>query len=128
MPQGELNWPFAVSARAELHEVAAQLAVELLDAVVVRIDDPDVALPVAGDAGRVVEIRIRGAEVAPQDDEVAGIVEFLNAVVAVVDDEESPLLVDAQAVDRRHELAAVEERRAAARPSPIATRRDSPRY
>ena len=86
----------AIPARAEFHDVAAQLPVEFLYAVIIRIDHVHVALPIAGNAGRIVEIGIRGSEVAPQDDEVAGVVEFLNAIVPVVDDKEAPLLIDAR--------------------------------
>ena len=109
---------FAVAARPELHEIAAELAVELLDAMVVRIDDPHIALAVACDAGGIVEVRVGRPEIAPEDDEVAGIVELLNAVVAVIDDEQRPLLVHAESVHRRHEFAAVQQRRAAARRVP----------
>src|SRR5690242_8800975 len=116
---GRVELPFAVAARAELHEVPAQFAVELLDAMVVRVDHPHVTLAVARDAGRIVEVGVSRAEVSPQNDEVAGIVELLDPVVAVIDDEHRALLVHTETVDRRHELAAVQQRRAAAGSSPL---------
>ena len=79
---------FAVPTGAELHDVAAQFSVELLDAVIVRIDDIDVAFGIAGNARRIMKIRIGGPKVSPQDDEVPGTVELLDPIVAVVYDKD----------------------------------------
>src|SRR5262245_10376809 len=78
---------FTVAARAELHQIAAQLAVELLHPMVVSIDYPHVALAVAGNAGRIMEIGIGGSKVTPKDDEISGVVELLHPVIAVVHNE-----------------------------------------
>src|SRR5512146_1376294 len=51
-----IELPFPVAAGAELHDVAAEFAVKLLHAMVIRINHTDVALAVARDAGRVVEV------------------------------------------------------------------------
>ena len=64
MPQGLLNWPLPDARGAELAEVFA-LFVELLDAVVGAVDDPDVAFAVGGHAARAVQLagaRAGGAE------------------------------------------------------------------
>src|SRR5688572_12734007 len=54
---GRIKLSFTVSTRTELHEVAAELPIELLNPVVVGIHHPDIALAVAGDAGGIVKIR-----------------------------------------------------------------------
>src|SRR6185436_3798403 len=53
---GGVELPFAVSARSELHEIAAKLSIELLDTMIVRVDDPDVALAVACNPSGIVKI------------------------------------------------------------------------
>src|SRR6185312_8781081 len=111
-PRG-IKLSFPVSTRTELHEIAAELSIELLNPVVVGIHHPDIALAVAGNTGGIVKIRIGRAETSPQNDEGPGMVELLHAIVAVVDDEQRSLLVDAQSVHRRHKLSAVQQRGAA---------------
>ena len=69
---------FAVPARAELHDVATQFPVELLHAVIVRIDHVDVTFRITGNARRIVKVRIGGSKISPQDDEVPGAVELLD--------------------------------------------------
>ncbi len=75
--------------------------------MVVGIDHPDIALAIAGDSGGVMEVGIGGAETAPQDNKVAGTVEFLHAIVAVIHDKQRTLLIHAESVHRRHEFPAV---------------------
>src|SRR6185437_2470840 len=108
-PPGGIELSFAVSTRTKLHEIAAELPIKLLNPVVVGIHHPNIALAVAGNTSGIVKIRIGRAETSPQNDEVPGIVELLHAIVAVVDDEHRSLLVDAQAVHRRHKLSAMQQ-------------------
>src|SRR6186997_3245788 len=51
---GSVELSFAVSTRPELHHVAAELPIELLNPVVVGIHHPDIAFAVAGNTGRIV--------------------------------------------------------------------------
>ena len=83
------------------------------------IDNVDVALGVAGNAGRIMKICIGGAEVPPQDNEVAGAVELLNPIVAIVHDKNGALLVDSEPVDGCHEFAAMQQGGAAPRLTPF---------
>src|SRR5436309_2362570 len=96
-PRGEEG-----AARVELVSTAdadlASGALELLDAVVVRIRDVDVPAPVGRHAVGVLELAVARAVASPGGDEGAARVELLNAVVAVVRDVDVPAPVGRYAV------------------------------
>src|SRR5207237_462300 len=63
---------------------------ELLDAVVVRVRDVDVAAPVHGDCEGADELPVPATPAAPRAEEGPGVRELLDAVVEHVRDEDVP--------------------------------------
>ena len=74
MPLGRLNWCIWCD------EVAVEI--ENLDAVVVAVADQKAIGGVDGERMRLVELARAGAQLAPFLDELAGLVEFDDAIVA----------------------------------------------